>query len=126
MPNRPLKLHIRIPAYAGPRNTWRRAINEAVQARQATSPVRYNETDKLEVVVRLYLDKVGLKFHDVDNRLKDCLDALQGRMGGSKNQRPRNPIIKNDCQIFRATVEKGLAPKQARGLGHLTITRFRA
>jgi hypothetical protein len=63
--------------------------------------------------------------HDVDNRLKDCLDALQGCAGGSKKRRSLDPIIPNDRQIYRVVIEKSLPPKQAKGLGHLTIRRFR-
>jgi hypothetical protein len=37
----------------------------------------------------------ALEIHDVDNRLNDVLDALQGRMGGSKAVRKFEPIILN-------------------------------
>lgn len=124
MPKRPLKLHIRIPAYAHPRNDWRRAIHKAIQDRQQSSPVRYSPDDKLEVRIYLSLDKRQVGVHDVDNRLKDCLDALQGRAGGSKKRRSLEAIIPNDRQIYRVVIEKGIPPKQARGLGHLTIRRF--
>jgi hypothetical protein len=125
MPKRPLKLHIRIPAYTHPRNDWRRAIHKAVQDRQRTSPVRYSPNDKLEVKIYLPLNERQLGVHDVDNRLKDCLDALQGRAGGSKKRPSFDPIIPNDRQVYRVVIEKGISPKQARGLGHLTVRRFR-
>ena len=125
MAKRPLKLHIRIPAYTHPRNDWRRAIHKAVQDRQQASPVKYSPNDKLEVRVHLYLDKRQVGVHDVDNRLKDCLDALQGRAGGSKKRRSLEAIIPNDRQIYRVVIEKSLPPKQAKGLGHLTIRRFK-
>jgi len=120
-----LKLHIRIPAYAHPRNDWRRAIHQAIQDRQRRSPVRYSPNDKLEVEIRLYLEEGQVGVHDVDNRLKDCLDALQGRAGGSKKRPSLNPIIPNDRQIYRVVIEKSLPPKQAKGLGHLTIRCLR-
>jgi len=60
---------------------------------------------------------------DADNRLKDIMDALQCRAGGSKKRRILSPIIPNDKQIYRVTVEKALLPKQSKGMGHLVITK---
>ncbi len=127
MPKRPLKLKIRIPEYAAPRNKWRRAIHAAVASVQQTSAVKYESDDKLEVVLQLYFSAGrAAEIHDVDNRLKDCLDALQGRVGGTKTKKTRGlpAIIPNDRQIWRVIVQKGLAPKQAHGRGHLTIRRL--
>lgn len=73
----------------------------------------------------LYFDGVAIGFHDVDNRLKDILDALQGRMGGPKAARRYQPLIPNDSQIFRVTITKKLPPPQSHGLGHVTIARHR-
>jgi hypothetical protein len=129
MPKRPLKLSIRIPVYAAPRNTWRRAIHRALEERQRTAPVRYEATDRLEVALRLYfIGARAAEIHDVDNRLKDCLDALQGRVGGTKTKvgRRLKPIVPNDRQIWRVVVEKSRAPKNSHGRGHLTIRRLRA
>ena len=124
MPKRPMKLKIRIPEYAHPRNSWREAIYKAVRERQQKSLVKYTSGDKLEVVIQLYLNQRQIDVHDVDNRLKDCLDALQGRAGGPKKVRKFEPIIPNDRQVYRVVIEKRIAPKQARGLGHLTIRRL--
>jgi hypothetical protein len=127
MPKRPLKLKVRIPEYSAPRNTWRQAIHRAVAEVQKKRDIRYDDEDRLEIVLRLYFNKEGsAEIHDVDNRLKDCLDALQGRVGGTKTKRSRalTPIVPNDRQIWRVLVEKAKAPKQSGGLGHLTITRL--
>jgi hypothetical protein len=127
MPKRPLKLKIRIPEYAAPRNSWRQAIHAAVARVQQRSRVTYQPDDRLEVNLRLYFtDDRASEIHDVDNRLKDCLDALQGRIGGTKTKAPRGvpPILPNDRQTWRVIVQKGLAPKQSHGLGHLTIRRL--
>ena len=127
MPKRPLKLKIRIPEYKNPRNSWRRAIHEAVMEVQGATSVKYSPEDRLEVTLMLYFtDGRAAEIHDVDNRLKDCLDALQGRVGGTKTKAMRalDPIIPNDRQIWRVVVEKAVAPKQARGRGHLTIRRL--
>ena len=89
------------------------------------SGVFYHPSDKLELNVKLYLEGTALSSHDVDNRLKDIMDALQGRAGGSKKIRRWVPIIPNDNQIYRVTIEKALAPKQSEGLGHVLITRHK-
>ena len=124
MPKRPLKLHVRIPSYRSPRNEWRRLIHAAIVDAQSRSTARYNATDRLEVAVRLYMPQAVLTANDVDNRLKDVLDAVQGRAGGSKRVRTLAPVVPNDRQIFRVIVEKQLPPKQSHGLGHLTIRRL--
>ncbi len=88
--------------------------------------VCYGVEDKLELVVRLYFDKPKLSSIDVDNRLKDIMDALQGHVGGAgKKQRLLKPIIPNDSQIYRVTAEKGLPPRQSHGLGHLIIRKYK-
>ena len=124
MAKRPSTLSVRIPPYQAPRNTWRRQINALVHQEKVRSRISYSPSDKLEVDVILYMDKTALSFHDVDNRLKDILDALQARAGGSKKRRTLPPIIKNDSQIYRVIIEKALPPPQSHNLGHLTIRKF--
>ena len=60
--------------------------------------------------------------NDVDNRLKDIMDALQGALGGTKSKQ-RSGVIKNDNQIFRVVIEKR-PPKKA-DCGRVTIRRFK-
>ena len=67
----------------------------------------------------------ALEIHDVDNRLKDILDALQGRMGGSKAVRKFEPIILNDRQVYRVIVNKSAPPGQSHGLGHVAVSMLR-
>jgi len=119
------RLHVRLPAYITPRNEWRGLIQAVVHKAQQERNVTYGPTERLELVVRLYLPEAALTTHDVDNRLKDVMDALQGRVGGPKAITPRSPVIKNDHQIWRVTIEKASPPKQSGGLGHLTIGRYR-
>ena len=105
-----------------------RAIHRAVSVVHRKTSVTYEPDDRLEVSLRLYFtDGRAAEIHDVDNRLKDCLDALQGRIGGTKTTTARTlePIIPNDRQVWRVIVEKALAPKQAYGRGHLIIRRLR-
>jgi len=128
VPRRPVKLVIRIPQYKTPKYTWRKAIHRAVVEEQRRTPVVYKEDDRLELIVRLYFGRMGkASINDVDNRLKDCLDALQGRVGGSKKKSTREypPIIPNDRQIWRVVIEKAVAPRQAKGRGHMTIRRLK-
>ena len=125
MAKRPLKLTLRIPPYETPRNAWRKKLHQIISKRQRRSPVEYEAEDKLEVEVLLYMKDPALAMHDVDNRLKDILDALQGRAGGSKAKQSLAPIIPNDRQIYRVIMEKAAPLKQSRGMGHLTIRRFR-
>jgi hypothetical protein len=127
VPKRPMTLNVRIPEYTPPRTRWRVAVHRAVSEVQRARAVHYEPTDRLEVQLRLYFtDRGAARIHDVDNRLKDCLDALQGRVGGTKSkaQRLLPPLIPNDRQVWRVVVQKGLAPKQARARGHLIVRRL--
>jgi len=88
--------------------------------------VRYTSKDKLEIYLRLYFREPDVSKIDVDNRLKDVMDALQGQIGGAgKKRRNTKRVIRNDSQIYRVTVEKGLPPKQSHDLGHLTIKKYK-
>lgn len=125
MAKRKFKIHFRIPRYVTPRNDWRKLIYEAARTEMEARRVVYRTGDRLAVALVLYFEGVAIGFHDVDNRLKDVLDALQGRMGGPKAVRRHQPLIPNDRQVFRVTVTKMLPPPQSHGLGHVTITRHR-
>lgn len=117
-------IKVRIPLYINPRNIWRQLLHEEILKASVKRGISYRQSDKLELDVVLYLNEKQLGFHDLDNRLKDIMDALQGRAGGSKAKRTLVPIIPNDRQIYRVTVEKKSPPKQSHGLGHLTIKRY--
>ena len=119
-----MRIKIRIPPYVSPRNHWRRKDHSAAAQELESKGIRYAEQDRLELKVLLYLNESALSFHDVDNRLKDLMDALQGRVGGSKATGTLEPIVPNDRQIFKVTVEKKRPPGQSKGAGHLTIRRY--
>ena len=125
MPKRPLALKVRIPEYRAPRQAWRRALWHAADTQCRQAGITYRADDVLEIHLRLYLTRSGLFFNDVDNRLKDCLDALQGRTGGARYGPKLPPLIPNDRQIWRVIAEKMLAPPQARGRGHLMIRKLK-
>jgi hypothetical protein len=95
--------------------------------RLKASGVEYTKNDRLALTARLYVDQGLLGVVDVDHRLKDVMDALQGHVGGhGKKQRSLKEVIPNDHRVFRVTIEKSLARKQSlHGRGHLTITRYR-
>jgi Holliday junction resolvase RusA-like endonuclease len=119
------KLKFRLPEYVNPRNAWRREIYKAALEAVKKQGVSYPEDAKLSVEVRLYLRGRALEIHDVDNRLKDILDALQGRMGGSKAVRKFEPIILNDRQVYRVVIIKSSPPGQSHGLGHVAVSPLR-
>ncbi len=124
MAKRKTKLAIRIPPYRSPRNSWRRDIHKIASSAVERAGVSYKPSDKVELTVHLYLDDKSLNSHDVDNRLKDIMDALQGRAGGSKKVRTLTAILPNDSLIFRIVIEKSLPPKQSKGFGHLIVTKY--
>ena len=125
MAKRRYALKVRIPPYQRPRNTWRQAVHAEVLTAARSRGVAYKPEDRLELLITLYLDEAGLGFHDVDNRLKDIMDSLQGRAGGPKSKHQLRPIIPNDHQVFRVTIEKMLPPNQSRSMGHLTIRKYK-
>jgi len=122
-----LRVKFRIPPYARPRSAWRRQIHKVAGEAVHAADVEYGPGDFLELDVRIYLMGPALEMHDVDNRLKDIMDALQGHVGGAgKKRRALAPLIPNDSQIFRVIVEKESPPKQSHGLGHVTIRSYEA
>jgi len=123
MTKRRHSIKIRLPRYEGNRLSWRKAIHEELT--KASKGIDIRKGDQLELIVTLYFDKAAVHWHDVDNRLKDIMDALQGRLGGSKSIKPEHPIIPNDSQIYKVAIEKFIAPKQSLGKGHLIVKKCR-
>ena len=75
MPRHPRRLEVRLPRYKFPRNAWRRAIHRAASKKTKGTNIRYLSSHRLEINVWLYLKKAHLTMSDLDNRLKDVLDA---------------------------------------------------
>lgn len=123
MSKRALYLKVRLPKYVTPRLRWRRLVYDIVERKAEEAGISYTKNDRLELNVKLYFKGSAISFHDVDNRLKDVMDALQGRIGGSKKIRNFRPVIPNDSLIYKVTVEKMLPPKQSHGMGHLIISK---
>lgn len=55
------------------------------------------------------------KTHVGYNRLKDVLDALQGRMGGPKKIHGHARLMTNDRQILQVFIKKVLIPTSSKG-----------
>lgn len=123
MSKRALYLKVRLPKYVTPRLKWRRLVYDIVERKAEEAGISYTKNDRLELNVKLYFEGSAISFHDVDNRLKDVMDALQGRIGGSKKIRNFRPVIPNDSLIYKVTVEKMLPPKQSHEMGHLIISK---
>lgn len=123
MPKRGLKLRARIPNFMPRPKEWRRAINKAICAVQDDGTVEYSRDDKLEVEVQFHLVNPKLTILDLDNRLKDVLDALQGCIGEKGKSGELRRIIPNDNQIYRVIAEKRLAPKANRAAESVILIR---
>ena len=122
---RALRAKFRIPPYATPRAKWRKQIHRVATEAIRTAGVRYSSDDLLELDVRIYLTKPALDMHDVDNRLKDIMDALQGHVQGTGKKGPALPaLIPNDNRIYRVIIEKMHPPGHSHGQGHVTIRRY--
>jgi hypothetical protein len=124
MAKRRLTLSVQLPQYCYPRNEWRKQINAAALDAQWARRVFYEEDDFLEVRVVLNLSVAQAQIHDVDNRLKDVLDALQGRAGGPKSSDALRKIIPNDNRIFRVVIEKSSRSDRKRPQGRITIRKL--
>jgi hypothetical protein len=122
MTKRRQTIKIRLPRYEGTGLGWRKAIHEELV--KASTNIDIRKDDPIELIVTLYFDKLVVNWHYVDNRLKDIMDALQGRLGGPKGITPRHAIVSNDDQVYKVNIEKVIAPKQSLGKGHLIIKNY--
>jgi hypothetical protein len=120
-----LSLKVRPSQYQTPRKEWRKKIHASIMTALKVKDIKYTADNRLELHITLYLRAPHIKYHDIDNRLKDIMDALQGRMGGIKKERLFEPLIPNDSQIYKITIEKKRPPIQSHGLGHLEIAKYK-
>ena len=124
MSKRQLTLKVIIPEYEAPRSLWCKEIHKAAVEQEFKTGVRYQPDDKLEVIITMYLNSKNLQIIDIDNRLKDILDALHGRAGGSIKIASMKPIIPDDNQILRVTIEKMAPLRYSHGMGHLVVKKY--
>jgi Holliday junction resolvase RusA-like endonuclease len=119
------KLTIRIPNFMKDSMAWRKAIHAAVMEAQDRTPILYASDAKFDIEVVFHLQGRKLTILDLDNRLKDVLDALQGFVGEKGKSRAFRPIIPNDNQIYRLVAEKRLPSKVNRAaLSTIVIRRY--
>jgi hypothetical protein len=123
MAKRRFTISATLPAYAPPRNEWRRRVHAAVLEAQTFRGVGYRENDQLELRVSL-LGPRPLDVHEVDERLKDIVDALEGRIAGRRSRRRIAPIVSSG-QIQRVIIESDPRTLRGRPFAVLTIGRFR-
>jgi hypothetical protein len=123
---RRFSITVPLPAYARPRNEWRRRVHGAVLDVQTRRGVGYRESDQLEVRISLPLGDRPLDIHEIDERVKDVIDALEGRIAGPRSRRRIAPIVPSSDQIRRIVLEKEPGQARRRALGELAISRFLA
>ncbi len=123
MAKRRFTISATLPAYLPPRNEWRRRVHAAVLEAQTFRGVGYRESDQLELRVSLFGPR-DLDIHEVDERVKDIADALEGRIAGRRSRRRIAPIVSGG-QIQRVILEKDTRTLRGRPLGLLTIARYR-
>ena len=126
MAKRRFSITVPLPAYARPRNEWRRRVHAVVLEAQTRRGVGYRESDRLEVRIALRLGERPLAIHDIDERVKDIIDALEGRIAGPRSRRRIAPIIPEADQIRRVILEKSGSRPRRGSLGELAISRHRA
>lgn len=126
MAKRRFSITVPLPAYARPRNEWRRRVHAAVLDAQTRRGVGYRDADRVEVRITLFLRERPLALDEVDERLKDVIDSLEGRIAGPRSRRRIAPIIPSPDQIQRIVLERSGARGRRGALGELAISRYRA
>lgn len=99
-------------------------MHAAVLEAQTVRGVGYRESDQLELRIALHLGQRPLDVHELDERVKDVVDALEGRIAGRRSRRRIAPIVSTG-QVKRIVLEKDPGMPRGRPLGVLTIARYR-
>jgi len=99
-------------------------VHAAVLEAQTFRGVGYRDSDQLELRVSIFLQSRPLDVHDVDERVKDIVDALEGRIAGRRSRRRIAPIVATG-QMRRVILEKDTRSLRGRPFGVLTISRYR-
>ena len=99
-------------------------MHAAVLEAQTFRGVGYRESDELELRVSIFLGHRALDLHEIDERVKDIVDALEGRIAGRRSRRRIAPIVSTG-QFRRVVLEKDTRTLRGRPFGVLTITRYR-
>ena len=99
-------------------------MHAAVLEAQTFRGVGYRESDLLELRVSIFLPTRPLDVHDIDERVKDIVDALEGRIAGRRSRRRIAPIVATG-QIRRVILEKDTRSLRGRPFAMLAIARYR-
>jgi len=99
-------------------------MHAAVLEAQTFRGVGYRESDQLELRLSLFLGQRDLDVHDTDERVKDVVDALEGRIAGRRSRRRIAPIVSSG-QVRRIILEKDTRSLRGRPFAQLTISRYR-
>lgn len=114
------RLRMVLPRYATTAAEWKRSIHAAALAASVDQEVRFLAGEPLAVEIVLHM-RGGLARRDVDNRVKQVLDAIQGRLG---NGGKVPGLVLDDNQVFRIVAETRRLPAdlpKTHG-GWLTVT----
>lgn len=126
MAKRRFSITVALPGYTRPRNEWRRRVHASVLDAQTRRGVGYRDADRVEVRITLFLGERPLDLHEVEERVKDVIDALEGRIAGPRSRRRIAPIIPSPDQIQRIVLERSGGRGRRGALGELAISRYRA
>jgi len=123
---RRFSITVPLPGYTRPRNEWRRRVHASVLDAQTRRGVGYRDADRVEVRITLFLGERPLDLHEIEERVKDVIDALEGRIAGPRSRRRIAPIIPSPDQIQRIVLERSGGRGRRGALGELAISRYRA
>lgn len=126
MAKRRFSIIVALPGYTRPRNEWRRRVHASVLDAQTRRGVGYRDADRVEVRITLFLGERPLDLHEIEERVKDVIDALEGRIAGPRSRRRIAPIIPSPDQIQRIVLERSGGRGRRGALGELAISRYRA
>jgi Holliday junction resolvase RusA-like endonuclease len=108
---------------------WRTTLHDAIiKEKHRTRYKKIPIGKAVGVNFVIYLTPTLMRSMDVDNIAKGVLDALQGRLAGTKTKRrptghrPK-ALLANDSQVHRLRVEKRTKRGKS-ALGLLTVTPF--
>lgn len=126
MAKRRFSITVALPGYTRPRNEWRRRVHASVLDAQTRRGVGYRDADRVEVRITLFLGERPLDLREIEERVKDVIDALEGRIAGPRSRRRIAPIIPSPDQIQRIVLERSGGRGRRGALGELAISRYRA
>jgi Holliday junction resolvase RusA-like endonuclease len=121
-------ISITLPPWPGKSEAhkWRGDIRWLLKDAVEASNVELSRDSQVEVEAEVFLQRAskGAEGQDVDNLLKHTCDALQARLGGPKGKVRKGRLITNDCQVFRAVIQKRYLDKANSSGGRLIVRPY--